>query len=95
MRLALIHTADLEFTGWEIHPTLCDHVTKSMQPGSFVAIVSAESPGGFVESENAARAEQSLGDVDYKTMPCWADTDKQSRESTRPRVRRMLMVCAS
>ena len=84
--LALIHTAGLEFAGWEIHPTECDHVTKSMQRGSFVAIVSAESPGAFVKSETAARAEQSLGDEDYKIMPCWADTDKQSSESTQPRV---------
>jgi hypothetical protein len=95
MRLALIHSADLEFTGWEIHQTECDHVTKSMQQGSFVAIVSTESLGAFVESETAARAEQCLADEDFKIMRCWADTDKQISESTRPGVRRMLMVCAA
>jgi hypothetical protein len=95
MRLALIHTADLEFTGWEIHPIECDHVTKAMQRGSFVAIVSAESPAGFVKSEIADRAEQSLDDEDFRIMPCLTDTNKQIGESTRPRVRRMLMVCAA
>jgi hypothetical protein len=95
MRLALIHTADLEFAGWEIHPTECDHVTKSIQRGLFVAIVSAESPGGFVKSEAAARAEQGLRDEDIKIMPCCAVTDELISQSTRPRVRRMLMVCAA
>jgi hypothetical protein len=95
MRLALIHSADLEFRGWEIHPTECDHVMKSIQRGSFVAIVSAESPAGFVKSETADRAEQSLGDEDFKIMSCWADTDKQISESIRPKVLRMLMVCAA
>jgi hypothetical protein len=94
MRLALVHSADLEFTGWEIHPTECDHVTKSIHRGSFVAIVSAESPGAFVKSETAARAEQSLGDEDFKIMPCWADTDKEIGVATRPTVR-ILMVCAA
>jgi hypothetical protein len=76
MRLALIHTTDFGFSGWEIHTTECDHVTKSIHRGSFVAIVSAQSPGAFVEAEIAARAEESLGDEDFKVMPCWADTDK-------------------
>jgi hypothetical protein len=95
MRLALIHTADLEFTGWEIHPTECDHVTKSIQQRSFVAIVSAESLRGFVKSETDARAEQSLGDEEFKIMPCWTDTDNQRSESKQPRVRRTLMVSAA
>jgi hypothetical protein len=95
MRLALIHAADPEFTEWEIHPTKCDHVRKSIQRGSFVAIVSAESPGGFVKSEAAARAEQGLRDEDFKIMPCWTDADETIDEYTRPRVCRMLMVCAA
>jgi hypothetical protein len=61
MRLALIHTADLEFTAWEVHPTECDDVMKSIRRGSFVAIVIAESLGKFVKSETADRVETEFG----------------------------------
>jgi hypothetical protein len=84
MRLALIHANDFGFSGWEIHTTECGHVTKSIRRGSFVAIVSAESPGAFVEAEIVARAEQSLADEDFKIMPCWADTARRLPSPQQP-----------
>lgn len=51
MRFALIHTVDFGFTLWEIHEPECDDVTKSLHCGSFVAIVSAESPETLLKSE--------------------------------------------
>ncbi len=95
MRLALIHTNDFGFSGWEIHTTKCDHVTKSIRRGSFVAIVSAESPGAFVEAEIAARAEESLGDDDFKIMPCLADTDKCINGAAQLEADRMLTASAA
>jgi hypothetical protein len=95
MRLALIHTSDFGFSGWEIHTTRCDHVTKSIRRGSFVAIVSAESPGAFVEAEIAARAEQSLGDEDFKIMPCLVKTDTCINGAAQSEGDRMLTACAA
>jgi hypothetical protein len=89
MRLALIHTSDVGFTGWEIHTAECEDVRKSIHRGSFVAIVSAESPGAFVESEIAARSELGLGDEDFKIMPCWTDTATVSNDD------RILTACAA
>jgi hypothetical protein len=80
MRLALIHTNDFGFTRWEIHTTECDHVTKSIRRGTFVVIDSAESPGAFIESEIAARAE------DFTIMPCWVGADKCISSGMRPNV---------
>jgi hypothetical protein len=84
MRLALIHTNDFGFTGWEIHTTECDHVTKSIRRGTFVVIDSAESPGAFIESEIAARAEEGMGDEDFTIMPCWVGADKCISSGMRP-----------
>ena len=95
MRLALIHTTDFGFSGWEIHTTECDHVTKSIRRGSFVAIISAESPGAFIEAEIAARAEQSLGGEDFKIVPCCVDTDKCINAAAPSLGGRILTACAA
>jgi hypothetical protein len=95
MRLALIHSIDAGFTGWEIHAVECGHVTKSIQRRSFVAIVSAESPGAFVESDIAARSEEGLGDEDFKIMPCWVDTHQCIDAAALSNDGRMLTACAA
>jgi hypothetical protein len=91
MRLALIHTNDLGFTEWEVHTPECDHVTKSIRRGSFVVIDSAESPGAFVESEIAARAEQGMRDEDFTIMPCWVDAEKCISTGMQPKNRELFM----
>ena len=95
MRLALIHTTDVGFAGWEIHTAECDLVTKSIHRGSFVAIVSAESSAAFVESEIAARSEESLGDEDLKIMPCCSYTDQCINAAALSNEGRILTACAA
>jgi hypothetical protein len=66
MRFALIPTVDFGLTRWEIHKPECDDVTRSLHSGSFVAIVSAESPEILSESE----LEQQGAKIEsFKIMP--------------------------
>jgi hypothetical protein len=95
MRLASVHTTDFGFTLWEIHTSECEDVTKAIHRGSFIAIVSADSPEELIEAEIAACREQGLEEENFKIMPCCVDSDKCMNAATRQTAHRIPVVCAA